>query len=86
MKFARNRKVIARKQYLQVQDAAALVKNKKSTRVKCNSQGIECYIYPVRLSFETTNYYISSKPIDRRKVLDTYRKRWVIECFFRTAK
>lgn len=86
MKFARNRKVVVRKKCLQVQDAAALMKNKKSTRVKCNFQGVECYIYAVRLSFETTNYYISSKPIDRKKVLDTYKKRWIIECFFRTAK
>jgi len=85
-KIPRNRKILVNKESGQIKNLVKLRRNEHSRRVGAILQGVKCYIYAVKLAPDKINYYISNYKIDRKKVFEIYKQRWIIEKFFRTAK
>lgn len=85
-KIPRNRKIQFRKKHEQIKYLCKLEKNRRTRRIRATFQDISCYIYAVKYNSDKINYYISSQRIDRKRVAEKYKKRWVIEKFHRTAK
>lgn len=86
MKITRTKKVTINGNTEQIQNCVRLKKNNHYARSVAIFNGVKVYIYAVKIAPGKVNYYIASYKIPKEKVLGIYRNRWVIECFFRTAK
>ena len=85
-KIPRNRIIEYRGKKEQVNQLCKLKKNQRTRRIRALFKGVICYIYAVKYDSDTINYYVSSEKIDRKKIAEIYKGRWVIEKFHRTAK
>ncbi len=86
MKIPRNRVVTINNKTGQLQKILRLKKNNRFACGYGTIFGLSCYFYVLKIDKEKIMYLISSHQLGKEKLISTYKIRWQIECFNRTAK
>lgn len=86
MKFPKTRVVTIHGEKGQLTKIFRLRKNAHFQCVKGTYDATDCYFYAFKTSCGNTKYLISNQKMEPKVAVETYRIRWNIELFHRTAK